>query len=70
MTHSKFANELFGGKLIYNEDGYQLFFEARERLECVRVEELHALMDIVARDHTYLNKISAIITAVRTLENR
>jgi hypothetical protein len=27
-------------------------------------------MDIVARDHTYLNKVRAIEHAVRTLENR
>jgi hypothetical protein len=28
------------------------------------------LMDIVKRDHTYLNKVRAIKTAVRILENR
>ncbi len=70
VTHSKFANDLFGGKLIYNEDGYKLFYAARERLAGIRLEELHALMDEVAEYHTYLPKIAAIETAVRTLENK
>lgn len=70
VTHSKYANELFGGKLICNEDTYQLFYDARGRLESMEVKELHDLMDIVARDHTYLNKIRAIEHAVRTLENK
>ena len=65
VTHSKYANELFGNKLIYHEDGYRLFHEARERLASIRIEELHALMDDVKENHTYLNKIRAIEHAVR-----
>jgi hypothetical protein len=70
VTHSPYANAIFGNKLIYEPDGYKLFYEARERLESIRLEELHALMDTVARYHTYISKIKAIEHAVRTLENR
>jgi len=68
ITHSKFANDLFGGRLIYNPDAYRLFYEARERLQNMPVKELHDLMDEVAKNHTYLNKIDAITKAVRILE--
>lgn len=70
VTHSPFANSLFGGKLICNEDTYRLFYDAKERLQSMPLQELHDLMDDVAQNHTYLNKIRAIETAVRTLENR
>jgi hypothetical protein len=70
VTHSPFANDLFGGKLICNEDTYRLFYDAKERLQSMPLKELHDLMDTVARDHTYLNKVRAIEHAVRTLENR
>jgi hypothetical protein len=70
ITHSRFANELFGGKLIYNPDPYRLFYDALERLQVTPVSELHALMDEVATKHTYLNKIAAIEHAVRILENK
>jgi len=69
ITHSRFANELFGNKLIYEPDGYKLFYHARDRLQDISLQELHDLMDTVARDHTYLNKVKAIEHAVRTLEN-
>lgn len=67
-VHSAYANELFGGRLIFNTDAYQLFYDARERLSTMPVKELHDLMDEVAEKHTYLNKIAAIVQAVRTLE--
>jgi hypothetical protein len=70
ITHSPYANALFGNRLIYEPDGYKLFYEARERLQDIRLEELHTLMDIVAAEHTYIPKIRAIEHAVRTLENR
>jgi glycosyltransferase involved in cell wall biosynthesis len=68
LTCSKYANELFGGKLVYNPDAYQLFYDAKERLQHMPVEELHALMDEVAAKHTYLNKVNGIIKAVQMLK--
>jgi hypothetical protein len=70
LTQSKYANEIFNNRLIYNEDTYRLFYDAKERLQSTSLQELHDLMDGVAREHTYLNKIDAIIQAVRILENR
>ena len=67
--HSAYANELFGGRLIYNSDTYQLFYNAKERLSTMAPKELHDLMDEVAAKHTYLPKIQAIIRAVKELEN-
>ena len=69
-THSAYANQLFGGKLIYNPDTYQLFHDAKARLKSMPVKELHDLMDEVTAKHTYLNKIVGIIHAVRSLENQ
>ena len=68
LTRSKYANELFGGKLIYNPDAYQLFYQAKERLLSMPVKELHDLMDIVARDFTYVNKVNGIIEAIKRLD--
>jgi hypothetical protein len=69
VTHSSYANDLFRGRLICNADTYRLFYQAKERLQSMPLQELHDLMDDVAENHTYLNKIRAIETAVRTLEN-
>ena len=68
LTCSRYANELFGGKLIYNPDAYQLFYDAKERLQHMPVKELHDLMDEVAAKHTYLNKVNGIIKAMRMLK--
>jgi len=67
ITQSKYANQVFGGRLIYNTDAYELFYDARERLTDMPVKELHDLMDIVAEKYTYINKVNGIIEAVRRL---
>src|SRR6266568_497835 len=38
LTCAPYANELFHGKLICNPDAHQLFYDARERLQSMRVE--------------------------------
>jgi len=70
LTHSKYANDVFGGRLIYNSDTYTLFQEGREKLQSMPLEELHSLMDLVARKHTFVNKLDAVIKAIRIMENR
>jgi len=65
VTNSARVNKIFGGKLIYNPDPYQLFFDARERLQAMQIGELHALMDEVATKHTYVNRIAGILRAAR-----
>lgn len=69
LLHSKYANDLFKGRLIYNPDTYDLFYQAREQFQSFPLEELHSLMDIVIKDHTYITKVNALIKAVKMLED-
>jgi hypothetical protein len=57
VTNSKTVYELFKGKIVYNEDPYQLFFDAQERIKNLDHKELFELMDFVKEKHTYLNRI-------------
>jgi len=63
-TNNRFAQDFFKGRLIYNPDAYQLFFDARAQLPHT-LKTLHDLMDEVAQKHTYLNKIDTILEAVK-----
>ena len=67
MTNSPHVNAIFGGRLICNTDTYRLFYEARERLQSMPLQELHSLMDEVAAKHTYLNKIDILLTAAKIM---
>lgn len=67
ITNNPKTNELFGGKLIYNENPYHLYYEAKERLQSTKVEELHELMDIVAEKHTYLNRLEGLFKAAQMI---
>lgn len=63
VTNSACVNDLFGGKLIFNPDPYQLFFTARERLPNVPLSALYELMDEVAEKHTYVNRLAGVFKA-------
>lgn len=65
MTNNPATNRLFGNRLIFNSDPYQLFYDARERLPKVTLTELYSLMDEVAQKHTYLNRIDSILKATK-----
>ena len=67
ITNSKYSNDLFKGKLVFNTDTYQLFHDAKERLSHMPLSELHSLMDEVAKKHTYVNKIQGIIKTIRMM---
>ena len=72
ITNSKTVYELFKGKVVYNEDTYQLFFDAQKRIKNMSNKELFALMDFVKEKHTYLNRIDHILNflhAIKPLEN-
>lgn len=60
VTNSKRVNEIFSNKLIYNPDCYKLFYEAKERLQSMKIEELYSLMDEVSQKHTYINRLNSI----------
>lgn len=57
ITNSRTVYELFKGKIVYNEDPYQLFLDAQKRLKNMKNKELYELMDFVKEKHTYLNRI-------------
>jgi hypothetical protein len=64
-TNNSCANAFFKGRLIYNADPRALFYDAREQLNFTKPQALYALMDEVARDHTYLNKIDSLLAAAK-----
>jgi hypothetical protein len=71
VTNSEFVNDVFDGRLICNRDSRQLFYDAREKLPNVLLTDLHSLMDYVAQNHTFLNRVDALLKAARlVLENK
>jgi len=64
MTNNIASKKIFP-ELIFNEDTYQLFHDAKAQLPQIKLETLHKLMDEVARNHTYLTKIEGLLEAVR-----
>lgn len=65
VTNSKRVNDVFGGRLIYNPDPYELFHQAVEELPKVTPESIRGLMDYVAKNHTYLNRLDVIHKAAK-----
>lgn len=61
VTNSLRVYELFEGKIVYNPDTYQLFYDAQERLNKLTLAELYDLMDFVKTKHTYLNRIQTML---------
>lgn len=60
ITNSEAVYDLFEHKIVYNPDTYQLFFDAKKRLETMTVAELHEQMDFVKNKHTYINRIQTL----------
>jgi hypothetical protein len=61
VTNSRHVFELFEQKIVYNPDTYQLFYDAKTKLETMRLDELYELMDFVKLKHTYLNRIATLL---------
>jgi hypothetical protein len=70
LTNNRHAQDFFKGRLIFNEDTYQLFYDAREQLRNYKLEDLHQLMDEVAANHTYLTKVDSLLKAVQITQER
>lgn len=62
ITNSETVYELFHKKIVYNADTYQLFFDAKNKLDNLDINELYELMDFVKEKHTYLNRIHQLLT--------
>lgn len=62
VTNSKTVYELFQKKIVYNENTYQLFYNAQERLKAVTQVEIFELMDFVKEKHTYVQRINTLLS--------
>lgn len=62
ITNSKAVYELFDKKIIYNPDTYQLFFDAKQKLKQVTLEQQYELMDFVRDHHTYINRVQELLS--------
>jgi hypothetical protein len=67
VTNSKFVNEFFNYELVYNPESYYLFLAAMRHLPTASLETLHRHMDRIAKDHTYLNRVKAIVEAAEII---
>jgi len=61
ITNSQRVYELFEKKIVYNPDTYQLFFDAKKKVDEMPLEELLRLMDFVKTKHTYLSRIITLL---------
>jgi len=61
VTNSRHAYELFEEKIVYNPDTYQLFYDAKERLKTLTLDDTIALMDLVKTKHTYVQRIHMLL---------
>ncbi|MCX5921922.1 MAG: hypothetical protein NTX86_01180 [Candidatus Dependentiae bacterium] len=61
ITNSKTVYDLFKGKIVYNQDAFQLFYDAQERLRTMDITELYELMDFVRDNHTYINRVQSLL---------
>jgi hypothetical protein len=69
ITNSETVYKLFNKKIVYNPDTYQLFFDAKEKLANLDINELYELMDFVKEKHTYINRIQLLLPFLETVYN-
>lgn len=71
ITNSETVYKLFNEKIVYNPDCYQLFYDAKQRIDTLDVNELYELMDFVKEKHTYINRIELLLSFLEEVyENR
>ena len=64
VTNNPHAKDFFGD-VIFDLDARRLFLTAETFLPFIEVSRLHKLMDEVAKNHTYLNKLDALLAAAK-----
>lgn len=69
ITNNKAVYDLFEGKVIYNPDTYQLFYDARDYIKRADIGELYELMDFVKNNHTYINRIETLLSFMQKALN-
>lgn len=68
VTNSRHVYNLFKGKIVYNSDTYQLFYDAQKRMKTMTQKELFDLMDFVRDHHTYINRIETLLSFLHLAE--
>ena len=66
VTNSKRVNDFFGGRLILT-DMQNMLLEGHRRLAQTSINQLYDLMDYVAKEHTYVNRIEALLAKAEGL---
>ncbi len=69
VTNSPHIYELFEKKIVYNPDTYQLFYDAKKKMQTLTFEELFELMDLVKTKHTYLNRVTMLVDFLNLVHN-
>jgi hypothetical protein len=59
ITNSKSVYELFDGNLIYNDNEYELYFDALPHLK--NYDLIKTQMSYVKDNHTYIDRVKSII---------
>ncbi len=67
ITNSETVYQLFHEKIVYNPDEYQLFYDAKEKLDHLDIQELYELMNFVKEKHTYINRIQTLLSFLETV---
>lgn len=69
ITNSLQVYKLFQKKIVYNTDTYQLFYDAKKRMQTITQEELFELIDFVRDNHTYVNRIETLLSFLTLVAN-
>lgn len=62
LTNSKAAFDFFDGNIIYNEDCYNLFYDARPNLK--NYDMIKSQMLFVKENHTFINRCDELLAVV------
>lgn len=62
ITNSKAVHDLFDGNIIYNDDTYQLFYDAQKQKD--NHEMIKTQMMFVKNNHTYINRCEELLEIV------
>lgn len=68
ITNSKTVYELFKGKIVFNEDTHQLFYDAQKAIRTMTKEDLFWQMDFIRDNHTYLNRIEHLLNFLNLIK--
>jgi hypothetical protein len=69
VTNSRHVYELFDKKIVYNPDTYQLFYDAKNKIETMTLEDQYELMDLVKTKHTYVQRVEELLKFLDLVQN-